>query len=461
MLKKIFIISSSGFELFSLDPETEETDSVNSQLLSGLIHAILSLSEVLISSIKQIQFNNGILFIKSFSEFSIGILLKGKINDEELESYFNKIAKITSEILDKHVNSIITEPNFKEEIKFILSPILTIPTHKSIFYSTEEKNLSHIAIAGLYNAGKTSIIKKLFNRWTNGELNSILPTINIERTKKVQEYLNHSLNIIDFGGQELYRNQHLKNKEIWKDIKLIIFVVDLGEQNSFDSAFSYLQSIWKTIKEVNTYLPNISILFHKYDPNIQSELQNNVKLVIEKFSPILNISRIFFTSINDKTSDFAIMNSLLFSLPKTVIKILVQEIVIDTFESDILPFLGFSHKSDNFNEEFQKIKEEIYSWSRGWGFSLSKTIQDNWLKSIYDSNWIPTERNITKKRINIDISGNFLYIEIRNWENEGYPREVTDFAMTGLLEGIFSQFHFSKPELVSKDSNKSKWSFKF
>ena len=105
-----------------------------------------------------------------------------------------------------------------------------------------EKGLK-IVFAGLDNAGKTSIILTIDERYS--KLRNLKPTIGAET---------HELNILgntvmrwDLGGQKNLREQYLREKRHFQHTDLLLFVIDVMDYARFYESLTYLFEIIENI----------------------------------------------------------------------------------------------------------------------------------------------------------------------------------------------------------------------
>jgi len=137
-----------------------------------------------------------------------------------------------------------------------------------------EDQAQKIAILGVSNAGKTSIVKILTREFEM--LTIVKPTLGIERS--ILEIFGNEVIIWDFGGQEIYRNKYLSAPERYFDqISYVYYVVDIQDAKILEESINYFHAIFDNIK---IYSPNakIIILFHKNDPTLEAMMdKNNVK----------------------------------------------------------------------------------------------------------------------------------------------------------------------------------------
>ena len=141
-----------------------------------------------------------------------------------------------------------------------------------------ERRKSKILLLGLNNAGKTSIILSLQKK-TN-----LMSFYSLNPTKKV-EYVNlkdfaGDITILDFGGQEQYRKQHLNdlNKYLFGATKLI-YVIDSQDIKNYEISLDYFKDILKHLEEQNMKI-EIDVYLHKYDPDLEEKSESLVSVDI-------------------------------------------------------------------------------------------------------------------------------------------------------------------------------------
>ena len=135
-----------------------------------------------------------------------------------------------------------------------------------------EKNIKKLILVGLDNAGKTSILLSLKGIKNLRKFASVNPTRGSDTATFIA--FDACYNIIDLGGQEAYRNTHLKNfKQHLTGTNKIIYVIDVQDEERYDMAIEYLKSIINLIPESQAI--DFSIFLHKYDPDLK---QSNEKI---------------------------------------------------------------------------------------------------------------------------------------------------------------------------------------
>lgn len=188
-----------------------------------------------------------------------------------------------------------------------------------------------VAFLGLDNAGKTSFIISVTKRFGfEEEVMELLPTRRIDRD--TFKFLGLELVSMDFGGQEQYREQYLKNPgKYLGGTDLIFYVIDVQDPDRYIESIDYLDQVLLFFKEIKQN-PPMAVLFHKFDPEIVNDKDINQKVLILKqaLTKYSNDFDIFFfeTTIYDIKSimdAFSSGLSLLFSKLELVSQ-LFQEI---------------------------------------------------------------------------------------------------------------------------------------
>lgn len=130
------------------------------------------------------------------------------------------------------------------------------------------ENKSKLAILGLANAGKTSILKTIlyeFKAFAN-----LLPTTMVERTEF--EFFGKSLIVWDFGGQADYREIYLTRPVMYfQGIKFLYYVLDAQDPDQLGKSIEYFKEI---LQKANEFSDNIRVFlfFHKIDPNYKGKI---------------------------------------------------------------------------------------------------------------------------------------------------------------------------------------------
>ncbi|HUY00251.1 MAG TPA: ADP-ribosylation factor-like protein [Candidatus Deferrimicrobium sp.] len=133
---------------------------------------------------------------------------------------------------------------------------------------TNDKNIKKILLLGLDNSGKTSILLSLTRDTNLMSYYSLTPTKGLN-IKNYSDGMT-TFNLWDFGGQEQYRKEYLKNLQEYLNADKIIFVIDVQDIERYDLAFAYLKEIVKVLQTIKNR-PEVSIFFHKFDPGLEKK----------------------------------------------------------------------------------------------------------------------------------------------------------------------------------------------
>ncbi|WP_457558650.1 ADP-ribosylation factor-like protein [Candidatus Harpocratesius sp.] len=124
---------------------------------------------------------------------------------------------------------------------------------------------SKIALFGLSNAGKTSIVKTLLSEFN--AFSSLLPTTGVDRTSI--DFFGRELLVWDFGGQVIYRDSYLQNPMMYfQGIQYLYYVIDTQDVERIDESIDYFIQIFENCLEFSDNF-QIFLFFHKVDPDYE------------------------------------------------------------------------------------------------------------------------------------------------------------------------------------------------
>ena len=124
-----------------------------------------------------------------------------------------------------------------------------------------------IVIMGLDNSGKSSIVLCLKGVKNLTSFSAIKPTRGFEINKF--KTLGSDFNIWDFGGQEKFREDYIKNfNNHIKGANKFIYVLDIQDNKRYDLSLEYLAKIIALLQEKKLN-PDFSLFLHKFDPDIE------------------------------------------------------------------------------------------------------------------------------------------------------------------------------------------------
>jgi len=214
-------------------------------------------------------------------------------------------------------------------------------------------------MAGLDFAGKTCLLEKAFNLKDPSLLAEMPPTQGIER--QPYDFIGADMIIWDMGGQIQYRDRYFDKPEMLQGATAIIFVVDIQYPDRFVEAASYWARILKLLENepVQKY-----ILYHKFDPDKNVELKDNLVRAREIFrilEPFLRIPAVSFaTSIYADTADRAARQILWDILPPVELEALpTEEVKLPTQElQKIIPSPEETTRVDKVTDRLALVLED-------------------------------------------------------------------------------------------------------
>ncbi|MFW9991315.1 MAG: ADP-ribosylation factor-like protein [Candidatus Odinarchaeota archaeon] len=461
VLIRFSIIKKGGIEIFDYEPRESKLMLDNQTLISGFMTALQMLSETLNNPIQQILFSNMVLYVRTYGDFTLQLLLDERIDDQEINELFERLAKKTLFILDNTDDLAIPDRTLLLQ-KFIpvLAPLAPERLVGTIQDLTGEKNVSKIALAGLAKAGKTSIKNLFFDNWSRDMISNIKGTIGLDTMNRFNDFLQQQLVIYDFGGQTVYHNQHLSMEERWEKLTALVFVVDIQDDQSFSVAGEYLKQVWQIISRLNKKKTKLSVFLHKYDIDQRNALDSNVSRCLMILKDFADQATFYLTTIEDDSSNIAMIKTLYFSLPETLVKRLLETEFIDHFEGAVLPGYTMVTRDDRYLDEFRKLKTVIHRQSVLVGKNLGLFLQKKWLKSLMGEFEVKS-RFLSSRTLEISQKGQSFLIKIPYWESWNVPKELTTTLLDGMLEGIFTTFYLTAPKIVEEGKTHVTWQVDF
>ena len=157
------------------------------------------------------------------------------------------------------------------EIHSIISKLIKRSWLKRSEYTRND--ITKVCFVGLDYAGKSTLIS-LFKKEPMSKSINQEPTIDVNHSAFQAE----NLNIImwDFAGQSISRKSYFREPEkYFLNIKVLIFVFDIQDQERYDESLNYLDKLLSKIVLLGEN-PYIVYLIHKFDP----ELRENPEILI-------------------------------------------------------------------------------------------------------------------------------------------------------------------------------------
>ncbi len=168
----------------------------------------------------------------------------------------------------------------------------------------EVRGVKKILMVGLDNGGKSSLLGILENHFSI--LQEIMPTKGVSREKL--DFFGYPIISWDLGGQVQFREKlYLEKPELYfSNADLIIYVLDIQDEDRFNETALYLSEILKNLNQMNEYPPFL-IVFNKSDPDFAETAKwtYHVELNKEKFKSLFERYKGFkytyrYTSIYNK-----------------------------------------------------------------------------------------------------------------------------------------------------------------
>ncbi len=437
-------VEMGGKEVFSYNIKKLSERILDPQITLEFFKAIREFSKTTDQTIPTIQFFNMMLYSKTYEKFTFRLLIDELIEEADLEKYWKKLSKAFSGLSKAPLREVFdfNDESFFLNLEKILNPHIQDPRTytKDII---QQESISKIMLVGLAKAGKTSIKYRFFENWSKILGKEIKPTLDVDISNKFQEFILHKLLIFDMGGQSTYRENHLTKNELWKNISLICFVVDIQDPDTFEKAQNYLTDVWKIVSKVNERKPKLSIFLHKYDPEKRKDLTKNISKYLVVFKDFISMSNIYMTTIEDMSSNIALIKSLYFSLPEVVLIRLLEKEFLVHFERKILPKFSIVEKTlskEEYIEAFQNLKKKIRKIAIKGGITYGLSFQKIWLNHLMGKKKIRPDESSLRSIIIIPNLYS-LVISIKDWTDQGIPQEMTTPLLDGFLEGILKTLH--------------------
>jgi signal recognition particle receptor subunit beta len=468
MLIRFSVANNGGNEIIKYEQSlTISKNVIDMDLVSNFMQAMQMFSESLGTSIKEIVFSNFFLYLRTYGDFSVRLLLDEK-PQMDLNPIFEGIAKIVLELLSTHSQLVnFSDEIVKERFLPILKPFISLgdETHEEEYQFKSmplQNNRPKIAIVGLEKAGKTSLKKAFFEKWSNEQIKKIRPTLGVEMLNKKVDYIGEQFTVMDFGGQLAFRKMYLKNKLKWKGISILIFLIDVQRIDAYEEAVDYLKNVWEIAKSANKIIPRLSIFFHKFDAAKRMELTPSLGRCLMLLSDIINEATIYTTTIEDGSCITALIKSIYFSSPGIVIKKIFDEIILADFEESILekfmiPGIVWDDNSQEVQEKLMNVKVQSKQLGKSFGLKL----QEVWF-DYFSGDWAPKTQQLKWNILEIEKGGREIFVRIRNWVDPTTDDKALILTIfDGLMEGIAVTLQMPKPRRIEEEEFFGSWRLLF
>ncbi len=290
-----------------------------------------------------------------------------------------------------------------------------------------------IILSGLDYAGKSSILTALDKKFDFEKyIMQLKPTIKVEYNKR--KFLGFNIYIWDMGGQEKYRELYEQNKDAYfSDTNLVLFIIDIQDQERFKLSLEYLDMILKFFNENSMDVPLI-VSFHKFDPELRGKEDINARIVDLRetiYGKYPKVKILFQqTSIYDIISIVQLISYALSVFdPKFFELSHLLEMYLEEFKCSSLilfdengiivsEFYSEEIDPDSYIVLLESIKEHLY---------LLKRMQEENYDSDY--NFTMIENNILSYLHKITVDKNHFYVSvlIKEEHKEGLLENFSDF----------------------------------
>lgn len=292
-----------------------------------------------------------------------------------------------------------------------------------------------IIIAGLDNAGKTSILTALDKKYDfNKDIISLTPTIRVEYHAMM--FLKNKTVFWDMGGQKKYRDLYKDKQDLYfADTDLLVYIIDIQDKERYNASLEYLDLILHYFIKSKMDVPLI-IAFHKFDPELRDdegylEIIDNLRdKITEKY---LSFKILFqHTSIYDIISivqlisyGLSVFDEKFFELSellenyleefncKSLIVFDKNGIIISEFYSDII-------EPEIYIALLESIKEHIF---------LLKRMQEESYEIDYHFSNIGDELLSYLHKIKFGDSSFFISVIIRESLKDAFLEKFSDFLI--------------------------------
>ena len=317
-----------------------------------------------------------------------------------------------------------------------------VKSHSSDIKRLETRN--KILLVGLANAGKTSIYIRCFENADPERIRSLTPTILFTSKKPKMGFSEEFIEFVDLGGQKQYIKHHLSDPSRFRNLRTVIFVVDVQEVSKLKEVKLYFSNVLTKIRD-NKETPTMAVFLHKVDPKLKPELQDNVVKVIKELRHLFT-SDIFFhvTSVFDDSVYEAMIQTLFMSLPKSVITQSITKDVLFTAHKTLLPMFKSPQETVTGGGPTPK-RETLLAFAIPFGNALGKKLKDKWISYVTAANpaqvdTLPSEEDTTiqSKLDGFIIETGCPLLSAPGIELQPFYCEITK----GILEGLCTLIGF-------------------
>jgi len=200
-----------------------------------------------------------------------------KLRDHKIKKVKHLIKKIDAEEIDEEAKEIgVNEIDLR---KWVMAANLVSRAWRKRSSYLKKEDIK-VAVLGLDNAGKTSILENISGNTRMGLSTNLEPTRGVD--VRQMESKHYNLVIWDFGGQKGHRHDYQQEPErYFLKIDLVIFVFDMQDSDRFDEALAYFDQIMDILKYLNER-PYFLLFLHKLDPDIRDDVKTDINIAYMK-----------------------------------------------------------------------------------------------------------------------------------------------------------------------------------
>ncbi len=301
-----------------------------------------------------------------------------------------------------------------------------------------------VIIAGLDNAGKTSILLALNKKYDfHKDIISLTPTIRVEY--QATEFLKNKIVFWDMGGQEQYRKLYQEKQELYfADTDLLVYIIDIQDPERIGTSLAYLDMILHNFKKHKIDVPVI-ISFHKFDPEFRGndEMVDQIEELREKTLEKYPSFKFLFqqTSIYDIISivqlisyGLSVFDEKFFELSELLEKYIkkfdsISLIVFDKNGIIMSEFYNDIIEPEIYIELLESIKEHLF---------LLKRMQEESYEADSTFSTIGNELVSYLHRIKLKEESLFVSVVMKEKLKEKFLEKVSDFIsdLTEILKTL-------------------------
>lgn len=358
---------------------SQTVESINSIVIAGIsVHAFkLEQFIVIITTINGL---NSIFFhdfIRKIVKAVLELEIQNKLQNIQNNNVFSEKLETYKLVLDESIeksNELVTK---RAEAEFWKS----IDTLYASPQNGKRKN--RYLLLGLGKAGKSSVYYQFIENWNLEQIESIKPTVDRWISKLENKDNKDPFLIYDLGGQQQYIKKHLKDNKLFKNLRCLIFIIDVQNFSNSQSVLEYFNSILNKVMQ-NNENPAIAIFLHKFDPGIQTDLYPKVSNWMKTIRSIFTNfpqTTYYLTSVKDDSAIKAMARTFLFTMPHQFLAQTMNSSLIAKAADSLSHLIAKLDKENSF-ETNSLIKEEIYLNSIPIGYDLAEILIKDWIQTF-------------------------------------------------------------------------------